>query len=111
MNESILNMSRGVFKAAHFLESLISQASAAVTELKEIKELLLRENEQGKDTQLLTMEEAAEKLKVSMTTMFRWRFSGELLPIKIGCGNYYRLSDIIKSGLNANDHEEQTNQP
>ena len=95
-----------MFKAVHFLESLIEQVSAAVTELQEIKELLRLQNEQGKDTRLLTMEEAAEKLKVSLQTMFRWKSSGELLPIKIGCGNYYRLSDIIKSGLNTPHHEE-----
>ena len=110
MNASILNLSRGLLRSVKFLESLIEQASAIVSELKEIKELLRLQNEQGKDTQLLTLEEAAAKLKVTVHTMSRWREAGVLVPIKIGCANYYRFSDIIKSGMNSNNHHQQSDE-
>jgi|GEM_PF-842622 len=111
MNTSILNMSRGLFKTVSIMESLIERASEVVAELKEIRELLQLQNEQGRDTRLLTMEETAEKLKVTIQTLYNWRQAGVLLPIMIGSRSYYRLSDIIKSGVNSNNHEAQTDQP
>lgn len=111
MNISILNLSRGLFKSVSMMESLIERASEVVAELKEIKELIRLQNEQGLDTRLLTMEETAEKLKVTLQTMYNWKQAGVLLPIVIGSRSYYRLSDIIKSRLNPNDHERQTDQP
>ena len=111
METPILNMSRGLFKSVSIMESLIERASDVVAELKEIRELLQLQNEQGRDTRLLTMEETAEKLKVTIQTLYNWRQAGVLLPILIGSRSYYRLSDIIKKGINSNNHEEQTHQP
>lgn len=110
MKTSILNMSRGLFKSVSIMESLIERATDVVAELKEIKELLQLQNEQGRDTRLLTMEETAEKLKVTIQTLYNWRQAGVLLPILIGSRSYYRLSDIIKRGINANYHEGQADQ-
>lgn len=111
MKESVLNISRGLHQSVQFLERLVSQASASLTELREIKEQLQLQNEQGRDSQLLTLEEMADKLKVSVKTMFTWSRTGVLPSIRIGYGNYYRISDLIKRGLNATQDEEPTNHP
>lgn len=99
MKTSILNMSRGLFKSVGIIESLAERASDVIAELKEIKELLQLQNEQGRDTSLLTMEETAERLKVTIQTLYNWKQAGVLLPILIGSRSYYRLSDIIKQGI------------
>lgn len=111
MEQSVLKISRGLHQTVQFLERLVGQASASLTELREIKEQLQLQNEQGRDSQLLTLEEMAEKLKVSVKTMFTWSRTGVLPSIRIGYGNYYRISDLIKRGLNATQDEEPTKQP
>ena len=42
----------------------------------------------------LTQKEAAKKLNVSENTLWRWKQTGYLTPIKIGNSVYYRSSDI-----------------
>lgn len=45
---------------------------------------------------LLTPEEAAELLKVSSVTLWRWDKSGYLTPVYVGGKKRYRNSDIHK---------------
>lgn len=45
---------------------------------------------------LLTPEEAAELLKVSSVTLWRWDKSGYLTPVYVGGKKRYRNSDISK---------------
>ncbi|PRY55275.1 hypothetical protein B0I27_101244 [Arcticibacter pallidicorallinus] len=103
-------MSRSLFQSVSIMESLVARASDVLAELKEIKALLQQQNEQGLDTRLLTQEETAEKLRVTLQTLYNWKQAGVLLPILIGSRSYYRLSDIIKSGIKANEDEGQTDQ-
>lgn len=43
---------------------------------------------------LLSRQETAEYLKVSLTTLNNWRKSGTLTPVGIGKRVLYRMSDI-----------------
>lgn len=104
-------MSRSLFQSLSIMESLVARASEVLEQLKDIKALLQQQNEQGLDTRLLTAEETAEKLRVTVQTLYNWKQAGILLPIAIGSRSYYRLSDIIKQGIQANEHEGQTDQP
>lgn len=45
---------------------------------------------------LITPEQAADTLKVSKVTLWRWEKSGYLIPISIGGKKRYRNSDIAK---------------
>ena len=44
----------------------------------------------------LTAQEAAKKLGVDLSTLWRWDKSGYLKKIKVGNKNRYRESDIVK---------------
>lgn len=46
------------------------------------------------EDQLLTVEEAIERLKISRTSAWRWERQGILKPVKIGRFVRYRKSDI-----------------
>jgi len=99
MKDSLLFVSRNLFKSVALFDSLLTQAVTAIVELREIKELLRLQNERGKDTQLLTAEETAVKLKVTTKALDLWKRTGVLLPIRVGGRNYYRLSDIIQRAI------------
>ena len=45
---------------------------------------------------LLTTEEVKAKLNVSLTSLWRWRKSGYLTPIKLGQKVLYKAGDISK---------------
>lgn len=45
---------------------------------------------------LITPEQAADTLKVSKVTLWRWEKSGYLIPVSIGGKKRYRNSDIAK---------------
>lgn len=45
---------------------------------------------------LITPEQAADTLKVSKVTLWRWEKSGYLIPVSIGGKKRYRNSDIVK---------------
>lgn len=45
---------------------------------------------------LITPEQAADTLKVSKVTLWRWEKSGYLVPVSIGGKKRYRNSDIAK---------------
>lgn len=69
------------------------------TDLKEFALSLIQEaakigSEQKNPERYLTQKEAAEKLNVSENTLWRWKRSKYLTPVKIGNSVYYRLSDI-----------------
>lgn len=99
MKDSLLFVSRNLFKSVALFDRLLTQAFTIVVELREIKEFLRLQNERGKDTQLLTAEETAIKLKVTTKALDLWKRTGILLPIKVGARNYYRLSDIIQQAM------------
>jgi len=46
---------------------------------------------------IYTPQEAADRLKVNRTTLWRWANRGKLLPRKIGGTVRYTESDIIKA--------------
>ena len=46
------------------------------------------------DDSFLSREETMEKLNVSSATLWRWKKSGYLVPVQLGCMDRYRLSDI-----------------
>lgn len=46
------------------------------------------------DDSFLSREETMEKLNVSSATLWRWKKSGYLVPVQLGCMDRYRLSDV-----------------
>lgn len=63
---------------------------------KEIKELKTN-FEPIKPTDILTVNEVAEMLKVDRSTLWNWQQKGTLVPYGIGARVYYRRSDIEAS--------------
>jgi len=60
---------------------------------KQIKEL--KNNfEPTKPTELLTVQECVNLLKVDRSTLWNWQRKGTLIPFGIGARVYYRRSDI-----------------
>jgi len=53
--------------------------------------------EPTKPTELLTVNEVAEMLKVDRSTLWNWQQKGTLVPFGIGARVYYRRSDIEKA--------------
>lgn len=69
------------------------------TDLKEFAQSLIKEameigGKQKTPERYLTQKEAAEKLRVSENTLWRWKKTNYLTPSKVGNGVYYKLSDI-----------------
>ena len=52
---------------------------------------------QNKPDQLLTRSQVSEKLRVTLSTLWRWEKQGILTPIRIGSKVRYRLSDVEKA--------------
>ena len=46
------------------------------------------------DDSFISREETMEKLDVSSATLWRWKKSGYLVPVQLGCMDRYRLSDV-----------------
>lgn len=69
-------------------------------ELKELYAEIRMEAERDAITKaserLITPEQAADTLKVSKVTLWRWEKSGYLIPVSIGGKKRYRNSDIAK---------------
>lgn len=69
-------------------------------ELKELYAEIRMEVERDAITKaserLITPEQAADTLKISKVTLWRWEKSGYLIPISIGGKKRYRNSDIAK---------------
>ncbi len=69
-------------------------------ELKELYAEIRMEAEQAAiikaSERLITPEQAADTLKVSKVTLWRWEKSGYLIPVSIGGKKRYRNSDIAK---------------
>lgn len=95
MKNHLLSLSRSLFKAINLFDSLLAQAFVMITELREIKELLRVQNEQSEGLRLLTAEEAATKLKVSLRTLKAWSQSGKLTAVKIGTKTYYQSTEVL----------------
>ena len=50
--------------------------------------------------QLLSTSEVLARCKIDRTTLYRWKLTEYLTPIKVGKKkNYYKLSDLKKLGL------------
>ncbi len=48
------------------------------------------------DSEWLTVEDVAEYLKVSKTTVYRWTYEGKIKTYKIGRFNRYKKDEIDK---------------
>lgn len=99
MKNQLLSLSRNVFKAVNMFDNMLTQVIVMIGELRDIKELLRLQNEQGCDTRLLTPEEVADKLQVTIRTLSNWDRTGKLIPIRFGSKSYYRISDVIQFGM------------
>lgn len=91
---SLLSLSRNIFKAVGIFEKLFEQSSTVITELREIKELLQVENMEGRDQRLLCAEEMERKLRVTRRTLTSWGQTGKVRAYRIGKKNYYRICDL-----------------
>ncbi|UYW02087.1 helix-turn-helix domain-containing protein [Flavobacterium agricola] len=60
-------------------------------------EQYLKNPEPQKEDELLTREETAELLKVSLATLDRWSKNGKMQPLKIQHKVYFKKSDIEKA--------------
>ena len=75
--------------------------SVTLSDLKEYSLSLIQQGieigmKQYTEKSYLTQKEAAEKLNVSENTLWRWKKTGYLTPVKVGNSVYYRFSDIEK---------------
>ncbi|MFT7036730.1 MAG: excisionase family DNA binding protein [Cyclobacteriaceae bacterium] len=72
------------------MESVLNKLLRIEDELKNI-----RENFQPKEpVELMTREETAEYLKISLTTLWQWRKKGILPSYSIGNRVYYKRSEV-----------------
>jgi len=94
MKHRLISLKENLFQIVILGERLLVQAYAILSELREIKELLLIQNEQGGDVKLFTDDEAAKKMKVSLRLMAEWEKAGKLVPVHLQGKRYYRESDI-----------------
>ncbi len=77
------------------------KASDLIEAGRSIKEELLQElsvnrpeDSVPEDEKLLSREETMEKFNISSATIWRWKKSGYLVPVRVGSMDRYRLSDI-----------------
>ncbi len=73
-----------------YLKKLIAESVEEALKNKPKKE------KKKKADKLLTRKQAAKLLQVSLTTLFHWNNSGELLAQKIGRKVYYHKDEIMK---------------
>lgn len=66
----------------------------ALSLIKEVREL--EETKPETEELYLTTRETAKKLNVSGNTLWRWKRSKYLVPVKVGGTPYYKRSDIEK---------------
>ena len=71
-----------------FADRLVSQTA------KEVEEIIRAEN---KPDELLTRQQVADMLTVTLTTLWHWEKKGILTPIRIGNKVRYLRSDVEKS--------------
>ena len=69
MKNQLLSVSPNLFKALSHFDQMQAQANVIIAELRDLKELLRLQNEQGRDTELLTADEAAARLQVTVRTL------------------------------------------
>ena len=82
-------------------EGVNISVSVTLSDLKEYSLSLIQQGieigmKQYTEKSYLTQKEAAEKLNVSENTLWRWKKTGYLTPVKVGNSVYYRFSDIEK---------------
>lgn len=68
-----------------------------VSRIKTGLEELIKNYEPKIPTELLTVQEVAEMLKVDRSTLWNWQQKQTLVPYGIGARVYYRRSDIEKA--------------
>lgn len=94
MKDRLISLRQNLSRITNLAERLLALACAIGSELREIKELLRIQNEQGGDARLLTDDEAAAKMKVSLRLMAEWEKAGKLVPVHLQSKRYYRESDL-----------------
>ena len=82
-------------------EGVNISVSVTLSDLKEYSLSLIQQGieigmKQYTEKSYLTQKETAEKLNVSENTLWRWKKTGYLTPVKVGNSVYYRFSDIEK---------------
>ena len=77
-----------------FQEDLNNFALRVIDGVREVIEDAFSGNSPKCDADLVSAEEALEKLKVSKATLYRWKVQQYLTPVKLGRKNFYRTSDI-----------------
>lgn len=95
MKNNLLSLSRNLFKAVKLFDSLLSQTFVILTELREIKDLLLEQRKQDQALRLIPARQAAEGLKVQTKTLLHWAKQGKLTLIQIGRNHYYKASEVL----------------
>lgn len=95
MKNHLLSLSRNIFKAVNLFDSLLSQTFVILSELREIKQLLLEQRPAGEDLRVLSVAEATEKLHVKPRTLRTWVAEGKLTFVQIGQEFYYKASEIL----------------
>lgn len=94
MKNKLNSLSQNLHRIVLLSERLLYQAGAFLFELREIKQLLLVQKEQTGGDKLLTAEEAAAKLNVSVRMLVKWEKEGVLIPVHFLSRRYYRESDL-----------------
>lgn len=62
--------------------------------------LAFRAKKEKDNEQLLSTSEVLARCNIDRSTLYRWKLTEYLVPIKVGKKkNYYRLSDLKKLGL------------
>ena len=63
--------------------------------VEKLEQRIITLNEKKVDEELLTREETAKLLKVSITTLWHWTKSGKLIAYGIGNRVYYKRGEIM----------------
>lgn len=68
--------------------------------MRECFEMAYRAKKEKDNEQLLSTSEVLKRCNIDRTTLYRWKLTEYLVPIKVGKKkNYYRLQDLKKLGL------------
>lgn len=80
----------------------LNQNVQLVVSALDLKELFIEiantmgNKKEHEEEKYLTVAETAELLHIDTSTLWRWRKSGYLVPVKLGSKPFYRISDINK---------------
>ena len=89
----------------HLLEKIGGNAAAEtiiITDASTLREAFAKwqeeeaeKREKAKENVLISAKETAERLGVTLSTLWRWAEQRYLVPVKVGKRNNYRLKDVL----------------